>query len=291
MTAPAGFDELELALRGGSGVAIICEGETYRQDEAVFRRWFERRAREVTFHAQNGWRRVVHAVEQLRRLAAPVPVYGIVDRDFAPDAELERQHAAEFRGPVFRLPRCTIENYLLEPAGWHEVVRALHVREPQLPTGWDSLPAVSERLSEAYRASVPVAAHNWTVHVLRERFERQAGFCDTEYLRHSGVAEQVDLGARLAAWAGGFGAADEARAEFAGRRDLLVGLADPVRLSTYVSGKLVLQRVQQDVPIAAGRRRPAVDELVDRYLDKRPEPPEEILGLVARILAVAHHTA
>jgi hypothetical protein len=67
VTNACGLEALDLALRGGRGVAIICEGERPEHDEYIYREWFGALAREVTFHSRDGCLAVRTAVEELRR--------------------------------------------------------------------------------------------------------------------------------------------------------------------------------------------------------------------------------
>jgi hypothetical protein len=55
MSGYKSLDELEIVLRSGAGIAIICEGEDYREDEFFYKEWFGDLGRMVTFHAQDGW--------------------------------------------------------------------------------------------------------------------------------------------------------------------------------------------------------------------------------------------
>ena len=287
MTSAGVVDDLELALRGGDGVAIICEGERPDRDQFVYQVWFASRAREVTFHARDGWVQVQKAVEELRRRNMPVPVFGLTDRDFAPEEEMAVQGIPTFSGPVFRLPRSAIENYLLDPAAWLDLLRSLHRRRPSALEGWNSVGAVEAHVLDAYRASIPVAAHNWAVHDLTKEFGDRPDFCGREYLRSWQAANgDPPLPERLARWATAFDREERAREQFEARHAVLAAAAENVEeLGRFVAGRLVLGHIQQAIPIVEGRGRPGVDDLVDRYLDKRPEPPDDVAFLVDRVLS------
>ena len=79
---------------------IYVEGD---DDVAVLSRWFP----QLEFEAGGG-------KEQVRRKVTRNPAsYGLLDRDFTPDAEVEASREPHSRVVVMR--RYTIENYLLEP--------------------------------------------------------------------------------------------------------------------------------------------------------------------------------
>src|SRR5437588_11652686 len=112
------LNELELQVRAGSPVAVIVEGEDVGDDAWVYGDpWFGSRAREVRFFGQDGWSRVLEAVTALRIVLPGFPIFGIIDRDFTEDAELD----ALVPSGVYRSRLYSVENYLLDPPCWHAV--------------------------------------------------------------------------------------------------------------------------------------------------------------------------
>lgn len=281
------LDELEVVLRSGAGIAIICEGEDYREDELFYKEWFGELGRLVTFHAQDGWECVQDAVSELRRRGTPVPVYGLLDRDFTPDEEIARQSESSFDGTCYRLLRYDLESYLLDPEGWLGVLRrVLWRREPHVPAGWDTTQAVADRIRGFYGEALAVAAHNWTVRCLAERYGAQPGFVGRSYVTSVQALAKVNPDTALSAWASAFGAQDAAREVYRDRLAFLRAREDNLdELQKYVSGKLVLQELHRTIPRA--RKRPDRMDLAERYLDQRRAPPPEVVALLDLIRARA----
>jgi hypothetical protein len=287
MTDYPSLDQIEVVLRSGRGVAIVCEGNSPREDEAIFASWFADLSRDVTFHAQDGWKFVEHAVNELRRRGVPVPVFGLLDRDFLPDEDLGREGRESYGGPLFHLPAYDIEGYLLsDPNGWLDVLRYLHKREKALPQAWSSAADVRAHIHACYQEALPAAAHNWTVQALDAEHHGRPGFAPRKYLADLTALSQVPLPDALAAWATPFGAEQDAMRIYGERLDFLQGLPGQAELSKYVSGKIVYRRFHQLVPFAPGRSRLDRVYLADLYIEKHPEAPAEVAELVRRIIAL-----
>lgn len=286
MSGYKSLDELEVVLRSGAGIAIICEGHE-REDEFFFKEWFAHLARRVTFHAQDGWKRVQEAVTELRRRGTPVPVYGLMDRDFTPDEEIARQADPAFDGHCYRLPRYDLESYLLEPEGWLRVLqKVLFRREERLPEGWDSVDAIAGHIHGYYRAALPLTAHNWTCHRMAQACGSRAGFKGRPYLPSIRALQTVHPEDALGSWARAFGAEEEARESYRDRLSFLEAQAEHIdELQKNVSGKLVLHELHEAIPYA--RKKPDRMAFAERYLDQRPDPPAELDALIRHILTRA----
>jgi hypothetical protein len=256
MSGYKSLDELEIVLRSGAGIAIICEGEDYREDEFFYKEWFGDLGRMVTFHAQDGWKYVQDAVKELRRRGTPVPVYGILDRDFTPDEELARQSEPSFDGTCYRLARYDLESYLLDPEGWLGVLRrVLWRREGRVAEGWDTVDAVADRIRGFYREALPIGAHNWTVRRLADAHGAQPSFVGRSYVTAVQALATVNAEDALATWASAFGAQDTAREVYRERLAFLRAREDDLdELRKHVSGKLVFQELHRTIPCA--RKRP-----------------------------------
>jgi hypothetical protein len=94
------------------------------------------------------------------------------------------------------------------------------------------------------------------------------------------------LDAGLRDWAAHFGAAAEADTVYAEKLAFLKSLGG-AELQQYVSGKLIIDQIQQDLPVAPGRGRPLTADLKDRYMDKALDPPPDLAALIDRILLAA----
>jgi hypothetical protein len=260
------------ACAAGTGVIVIVEGETYRDDVYFFSRWFGDRAREVSFFPQNGWARVVAAVTELRAALPGRRVFGIVDRDFAAADVLAAQAAARPADGVFRLSLYTLENYLLDPAGWLLVARGLHRDVP--PAGWTTVAEVGGQIERAYRACQRVGAFNRTVH---DEAARTDGL---RYREFPAAVENAEMD--LVAWGAKRGSARPLDEVFRRHLESLASL-DVADLARSITGKAVVKVLSQTLLTWKRKGLPA-EHLLDLYLDKLPTPPAEIASLVTRIV-------
>lgn len=137
---------------------VLLEGAS---DVAVFREWYRNRRDVIEFFSpeipqgRSGVENLLNRI--LARSTSPNPrEYGIVDRDFRDDAEVE----ASLNDParhLFILRRYCIENYLLEPAAVAEEVRVLSVPNANAP---DAQVMEAELLQMCRRLHTMMAA-NW----------------------------------------------------------------------------------------------------------------------------------
>lgn len=262
--------------RAGLGKIVIVEGESVDQDPWFYGRWFGDRARELTFVPQNGCEKVVQAVAELRAQLSPArEVFGIRDRDFCEDDALLAQDAAMPADGVLRPRRYTLENYLLEPEGWFEVVKVTH--RSVRPPAWDSVEAVSDRVLDAYRRCLTVAAWNYTV---CQEYARLPGDVNGERFKYRAHPDAMTPRAReeLDAWGAARGAPGPLGDAFMAELERL-GAADLAEWQRRVTGKAVLKVFKNSFPVAA---RDLLDNL---YINLYPRPPEDLERLVRRILA------
>lgn len=278
---------LATAIRSGIGTPVVCEGESADQDQSCYSTWFAPLATRISFFAQDGWPKVAEAVAHLRGEQLPLPVYGLIDRDYHQDARAAAQHTTVPPDHIFCTDRVTLENYLLEPDGWFAVVRALHSRQPDLPAGWDTPAAVQSQLEAFFTAALPTAAHNWTVSAIDQTHHTVAGFTSREHYQHTKALEHRSPETLLEDWAGGFGAGAEAVATFGAKLADLQKCKSLAELHSRVHGRLVLAQLQESFPFVPGRPRLNTEALLDLYLDKHPEPPDDLASLITRILDCA----
>ena len=138
---------------------VLLEGAS---DVAVFREWYRDRLDAIAFFSpevpqgRSGVENLLNRI--LARSTSPNPrEYGIIDRDFREDAEVE----AALTDPnthLFILRRYCIENYLLEPAAVSEEVRVLSAPNTNVP---DTQVMETELLQMCRRLHTMMAA-NWT---------------------------------------------------------------------------------------------------------------------------------
>ncbi len=113
---------------------VLLEGAS---DVAVFREWYRDRRDVVEFFSLETPQGVSGVKTLLARILAqstsPNPrEYGIIDRDFRSDAEVEKA-IADPNAHLFILRRYCIENYLLEPVAVAEEVRVLSGADADAP--------------------------------------------------------------------------------------------------------------------------------------------------------------
>jgi hypothetical protein len=150
-----------LRIRSGSGLAVVIEGVDDGDDEWVYSQWFAELSHLITFYPQDGYSRVVDAVEKLQKGRQNGSVLGIIDRDFATELEIKAQFEPDYSGHVYRTNRYTLENYLLEPQGWLEIA-SLFWRS-NLPKGYRDLEECTKTIDDIFRSFIPAAAYNWMV--------------------------------------------------------------------------------------------------------------------------------
>lgn len=263
--------------RAGLGKIVIVEGESVDQDPYIYGRWFGDLARELTFLPQNGCEKVVKAVAELRAQLAPLhEVYGIRDRDFCEDEVLDAQDRDIPADGVLRPRRYTLENYMLDPDVWFEVIKLVH--RSTLPAGWDAVAEVESRVLDAYRSCLALAAWNFTVKQEYERLPADPTDARLGYKAHPN-AMPTDPPAKLDEWGKKRGApslADAFTAELTRLQS-----ATFTEWQRRVTGKAVLKTFQQSFP-AAGARHNLLDNL---YMDRCPEPPADLAHLVRKILS------
>ncbi|MCP3059786.1 DUF4435 domain-containing protein [Myxococcus sp. K38C18041901] len=260
------------ACAAGRGVIVMVEGETPQHDPFFYKRWFDARAREISFFPQNGWSKVVLAVTELRAQLPARPIFGIIDRDFADDAVLQTQATALPADGVFRTGLCTLENYLLVPSGWLRVVNLLYRNSP--PVDWSSEADITKRIVDAYRRCVPLAAFNMTVAKEYERLPQDG----ISYKMHPDAVVAPE--GELKTW--GLSRSPPLPLEQVFLSNLQkIQSAPQSELEKWVTGKAALKVFLQSMPPKA---RVSHDHLVSLYLDGYPTPPSEIHALVTRII-------
>jgi hypothetical protein len=103
----------------GDRKVIALEGHT---DVDVFELWYEDRKDEIYLHDSGGSIRVLALVELALANKITHRVFGILDRDYREDSEIDAA-LADPNAHIFILCRYAIENYLLEPPALFEEAR------------------------------------------------------------------------------------------------------------------------------------------------------------------------
>lgn len=282
---PASVDALQVKVRTGRGSAVLVEGETDRDDPFLYGRWFGDRATTFAFFPSDGWDKVTSAVGELRQREPHVALYGIVDRDFADDHVVEAQYAGIPENGVLRLPRYTLENYLLDPGCWFSVLGLVFAREGSPPEGWDSPDAIARQIESAYRDCAVVSAHNRVIKFGNGRYRSAAEKtpdAERQYVRVLEALRQRDPRAKLAAWGQSLGAGEDFGQLF-DRHFAELQDADLDCLAKRVSGKVVLKHLHRQFPNPPRGGQFGVEHYLNLYLDKCPEPSEDLQELLQLI--------
>lgn len=270
-------EALLAACRSGRGVIVIVEGERYDEDAWFYDRWFATRGREITFVPQNGWESVVAAVARLRAELPHRRIYGLIDRDFAPASLLAGPSAALPEDGILRPERYTLENYLLDPAGWLATLRS--ATRGALPAGWQDEAELTAQITAAYRDCIAVAAWNLTI---RREYDRHPTGAAPEYKEHPDALTKAKEppAQTLRTWGEGRAAPQSLDQAYEDHQAMLHGL--PVSdWPQWITGKAVLKVFLQRLP---GKKLPQ-ELLLSWYLDKHPDPPADLLTLIQRILS------
>ncbi|HKX31826.1 MAG TPA: DUF4435 domain-containing protein [Blastocatellia bacterium] len=276
------IDQLAVELGAGRGVAVILEGDSSEDDPWFYGQWFGGLASKVTFYPQDGWTQVVKAVAELRRLCSGVPIYGIIDRDFCEEPELGLEFESQ---GILRTPRCTLENYLLEPACWAEVFKRIFRRNPAAAQGWDQKQTIIETIAQSYESCLSVAAHNWVVKMIMARY-RPPTTLPREYLRHyKAMDDQQGVLQSLSEWGSNVGASEDLREMFESRLSQLKQSPAEIH-AQVVSGKLVLKRFIEHSPMPP-KGRLHLYYYLNEYMEICHEPPADLTALIERIITHA----
>jgi hypothetical protein len=280
----ANLDCVELRNRTGRGVAILVEGEE-GGDVWFYRQWFGNRP--VAFFAQGSWYQVGEAVIELRIQCPDIPIYGIIDRDFAEDSALEVNFDSQ---GVVRTPLYTIENYLLDPNCWAKVFDFIFRRSGRAPDGWDEPLQVWNYIEQVYSECLPLAAHNWVVKFCGEKYQDKIliGGKQFKYLESPMALSGRNAEIVLLEWGRHLGIAENLG-------DLFTQKLGELRASDFagwqkqVSGKYVLRELHRRFPLRkGGTGRFDVNHYVDLLLQFCPEPPEDLDRLIRYVLQRAN---
>jgi len=102
----------------GNRQLVFLEG---KEDVEVFETWFIEELAHIYFYACGGSIKVANLLEETLAKSHQKAIYGIIDRDFRPAAEVNATINDE-SAHLFILKRYALENYLLEPpAVWEEL--------------------------------------------------------------------------------------------------------------------------------------------------------------------------
>ncbi len=270
MIAP--LDALLETVRAGTGALVVVEGQTARDDPYYYGRWFGDLAREVRFVHQNGHSLVKKAVAFLHEHAPDRPVFGIVDRDFT--SRDPTDVGAVLTSGIYRTGLCTLENYFFTDLdAWLRVVEVLSAGEP--PPGWRTAGELHEQITAAYRAALPVAAWNRTVHDESARTAAAPG--NPGYREHPDAISEAAL-QRLEQWGATRSAPISLRACFEAELAAVTTLG-PDGWPRCVTGKAVGSVFAASFP-ALHNSKDKASTLYRLYVDKQTSRPNDLMEIV-----------
>jgi hypothetical protein len=142
-----------LLFDAGTRIIVLVEGN---DDRYVLREWFKEFLSEVEFYDCGGISNLNKLLEELLDRGTLKRAYGITDRDFQSDAEVDGSYLEGSH--LFILRRYALENYLLEPKPVWEV---LTLRHPAIKDDLPDEQAMEIRLLEICRALKHIVAANW----------------------------------------------------------------------------------------------------------------------------------
>ncbi|HEX4949953.1 MAG TPA: DUF4435 domain-containing protein [Blastocatellia bacterium] len=143
----------QILFDAGSRIVVLVEGE---DDREVLREWFAAERVEVEFYECGGITTLIKWLNELLTLGTRKRAYGITDRDFRSDEEVEASYADTSH--QFILRRYALENYLLEAQSLWQVLR---VRHPEIINELPDEQAMAAQLLERCQKLKSITAANW----------------------------------------------------------------------------------------------------------------------------------
>lgn len=271
------INEIEIRWRSSaSRFCIIVEGQREEDDAWFYNQWFGDRATTFTFFPQNGWSQVVTAVEQLRPVLGANNVFGIVDRDFR---DSPNYNEIPLDG-ILWTPKYTLENYLLNPECWYEVVHPFTLRTPK--PGWNSVEEAEQTIHALYQKCIPLAAYNATLNYLHEEhshaFEKLSE-SQQKFKEHPKALKNLgDLSTHFQTLAGVIGLSIDLESKYE-KNTAELHVMNQADLEQNVSGKYVLALLKETYPMGSPTKR-AWDDILGGYIKYCPEPPGDLVRLM-----------
>jgi hypothetical protein len=137
----------------GNRKLVLLEGPS---DCDVFREWYRDQLDSLEFYDASGVINVRNMLEKALEVGTKKEVFGIIDRDFRTDEEVEHP-LNDPSARLFLLRRYSIENYVLEPEAWNEELRVFYGKMHKVPTK----AKIETQLLELCKQLRPIMAVNW----------------------------------------------------------------------------------------------------------------------------------
>ncbi|MBS1809242.1 MAG: DUF4435 domain-containing protein [Acidobacteria bacterium] len=137
----------------GGRIIVLVEG---KDDYEVLREWFRAELAEIEFFDCGGILALEKLLQEWLTKGTLQEAYGIMDRDFRSDEEVEDSYVETSH--QFILRRYALENYLLEPEPLRQVLR---VRHPEIIRQLPDQQAMETQLLDRCRSLKSIMAANW----------------------------------------------------------------------------------------------------------------------------------
>ncbi|HMY74649.1 MAG TPA: DUF4435 domain-containing protein, partial [Blastocatellia bacterium] len=148
-------------------VIVLVEGD---DDQYVLREWFSELRQEMEFYQCGGIGNLTKSLNELLTKGTLKHAYGITDRDFRDEAEVEGSYAEDSR--LFILRRYALENYLLEPSPLWQLMK---LWDDRIVSALSDEQALDIRLLEYCRQLKSLMAANWLFYEKNLAAQRDTG--------------------------------------------------------------------------------------------------------------------
>ena len=172
----------DLLFDAGTRIIVLVEGE---DDRDVLRDWFKEFLSQVEFFACGGISNLNKLLEELLNRGKMKRAYGITDRDFRSEAEVNSSYAEDSHSFILR--RYALENYLLEPKPLWELMK---LWDKKITDTMPDEQTMANWLLDHCRSLRSVMAANWVFYETNQTRYRSAGV--TAKLEYFSTGHETD---------------------------------------------------------------------------------------------------
>lgn len=172
----------DLLFKAGARAIVLVEGD---DDRYVLREWFSELLSKVEFYECGGIINLNKWLEALLNLGTLKRAYGITDRDFRSEAEVNDSYAEGSHSFILR--RYALENYLLEPKPLWELMK---LWDKKITDAMPDEQTMANRLLEHCRGLKSLMAANWVFYETNQALYRSAGV--TARLEYFSTGHETD---------------------------------------------------------------------------------------------------
>lgn len=182
-------ESLTIAIQqAGSRKLVLIEGEN---DQTVFESSYKKDLSRLHFHNCDGVTHVENYVELLKKKAQTKRFFGIRDRDFLDDKQVEESYQSDSQ--LFVLRWYCIENYLLDNELIFNELSIKHTKSKRQQLGCDTKENVIKYFTELRRILSAITAADWLIaEYNKEKVRRNEESNDTERVEYFSTGFNVD---------------------------------------------------------------------------------------------------